>query len=347
MQPLMVPPGLETGIFYIPIANLPFDANWRQLKDWLREGCAVDRVQIFAPSTSGWVRVRGQHNFYGACDRLKDGVFHGRRIMFDDRNMTNPIMVKGVDLNESPVPVPSRARGPDVGTASYQQTGLYPHDSFSEPSYAQWDPGSRSLQQGDITTRQQTVCYPDDGVSSGGFPGASGQVVTTEHRRIIVKRIGHNASDDQIKDLIRQSLEIITPVKAELQRIDVPRGSNNQTRGHAFATFRTSETAQRVAETLNGKTWNARKIEARMVNEESADEHPRDLGSRRRKSSDPPKKRRAVDRVKVPSATGSNNRPTGESLSSRQPQRQQKTGPVVVDGSNRRSRSESKERKPR
>lgn len=78
-----------------------------------------------------------QHFANAHQDRLKDGVFHGRRIMFDDRNMTNPIMVKGVDLNESPVPVPSRARGPDVGTASYQQTGLYPHDSFSEPSYAQ------------------------------------------------------------------------------------------------------------------------------------------------------------------------------------------------------------------
>ncbi|KAL0767546.1 hypothetical protein CaCOL14_009785 [Colletotrichum acutatum] len=97
MQPYLARPGMETGVFYIPIANLPFDTNWRQFKDWLREGCVVDHVQIFGPSTSGWIRVMGQHNFYGACDRLKEGVFHGRRIMFDDRNMSNPIMIKDVE----------------------------------------------------------------------------------------------------------------------------------------------------------------------------------------------------------------------------------------------------------
>ncbi|KND86246.1 hypothetical protein TOPH_09121 [Tolypocladium ophioglossoides CBS 100239] len=59
-----VPPGNETGIYYIPIGGLPFSTVWQLLKDWLRKGgCNVDHIQIFQKSTSGWIRLVGKENF--------------------------------------------------------------------------------------------------------------------------------------------------------------------------------------------------------------------------------------------------------------------------------------------
>ncbi len=83
----MVPPGGETGVYYIPISNvrrtscrtgvhqaraacadptcvqLPFSATWQQVKDFLRQVAPVEHVEIFPRSTSGWIRVRGHDNF--------------------------------------------------------------------------------------------------------------------------------------------------------------------------------------------------------------------------------------------------------------------------------------------
>ncbi|KAK1640170.1 hypothetical protein BDP81DRAFT_159227 [Colletotrichum phormii] len=332
MQPQMVPPGLETGTFYIPIANLPFDTNWRQFKDWLREGCVVDHVQIFGPSTSGWIRVMGQHNFHGACDRLKEGVFHGRRIMFDDRNISSPIMIKDVEVNENSASTQARSQRHE-SALDYQRAGPYPYDSYPGTSYPQWDPNTFNPSQGDYNTQQPVAWY--DG-HSGMYPTSPGQTVITEQRRIVVSRIGRNTSDDQIRAFIQQS----TSSKSELQRIDIPRGSNNQRKGgHAFATFRTPDTALSAVKALNGKSLSGHEIEARLTNEGITEGQPQNPVSRPKKSGDPSKKKRSSGKpTSLTTTSSSSSRPSGESSSSRQPQA------IVVDGSKYRSKSGSKER---
>jgi hypothetical protein len=58
-----VGPGNKTGIYYITVCNLPFGTSWQGLKDFIRDVCKVDHVQVFDTSTSGWVRLCGRHNF--------------------------------------------------------------------------------------------------------------------------------------------------------------------------------------------------------------------------------------------------------------------------------------------
>lgn len=89
-----VPPGDESGIYYILISGvcrdmplapprtslaspdsgskkLPFATIWQLLKDWLRQaGCDVDHIQVFQKSTSGWVRLIGKDNFERALRRF-------------------------------------------------------------------------------------------------------------------------------------------------------------------------------------------------------------------------------------------------------------------------------------
>ncbi|KAK1675649.1 hypothetical protein BDP55DRAFT_146157 [Colletotrichum godetiae] len=338
MQPQMVPPGLETGTFYIPIANLPFDTNWRQFKDWLREGCVVDHVQIFGPSTSGWIRVMGQHNFHGACNRLKEGVFHGRRIMFDDRNISSPIMIKDVEVNENSASTQARSQRHE-SALGYQQAGPYPYDSYPGASYPQWDPNTFNPSQGYYNSQQPVAWY--DG-HSGMYPASPDQTVITEQRRIVVSRIGRNTSDDQIRAFIQQS----TSSKSELQRIDIPRGSNNQRKGgHAFATFRTPDTALSAVKALDGKSLSGHEIEARLTNEGIAQGQSQNPGFRpTKKSGDPSKKKRSNEKSKsLATSSSSSSGPSGESSSSHQSEPEKPKEPVVACGTTHHSKSGSKE----
>ncbi|KAF9875589.1 hypothetical protein CkaCkLH20_06970 [Colletotrichum karsti] len=361
-----IPPGAETGNFYIPICNLPFDTTWKSLKDWLSSGCEVDYVRLYGP-TSGWIRVKGPYNFYRACDLLRDGVFDGRRIIFDDSNMTSAVVVKEIhdDENATPASVPARHRQTELPLGSATVTTRQASSSTyasSEAFYDQWIPNPSTTSQTHPNIQQQATWYPDN-LPSGGFfpdnshpypqfmtpPNESRQTVPIEQRRIIVRRIGHNTPEDQIKALIKQCLERVTPVKAELQRIDVPRGSSSQNKGHAFATFRSADIARRVAELLNGKTWNTRRLEARLTNEGLTEEQSsrapqsQGSGSRQRKGNDSTKKR-SNERTTAPN---SNNCSSGESSSSRQSRHRPPTGPVIADGTSHRAQSESKERKRR
>ncbi|KAL0930838.1 uncharacterized protein CTRU02_213573 [Colletotrichum truncatum] len=367
MQSAQVPPGTETGIFYIPICNLPFETRWKPLKEWLCRDCEVDYVQIFTISTSGWIRVRGSYNFHRVCGRLKEGVFNGRRIMYDDRNMTSSVVLKEVhDPNASPVSAPLGPGQAGLASIDRHQNSSYsfgpfygtPYDSVRAQAFHNLSP----VNDGHHTAQQQETWYPDDVPSAGFFPSTSTtssfgssdkpkQVVATEHRRIIIRRIGHNISEDQIRELIKLSLERITPVASELQRIEIPRGSSNQTRGHAFATFRTPEIARSVAESLNGKTWNSRQLEARLTNEglteEQSNSGSQNATSRQSKVSDGAKRKRPTDKVRASGSSGFSIRPSSELSSSRLFQNQQTTGPIIADGTSRRSRSKSKERKPK
>lgn len=84
----MVDPGVVTGVYYITFCNvcvrpdsawlailcfnvsdmlgeiqIPPHVPWQQLKRHIAQVCEVDRVEIFPASTSGWVRLKGHHNF--------------------------------------------------------------------------------------------------------------------------------------------------------------------------------------------------------------------------------------------------------------------------------------------
>ncbi|KAG5930410.1 hypothetical protein E4U42_001657 [Claviceps africana] len=89
-----VEPGEKTGIYYIPICNLPFGTSWQDFKDWLRLGCDVDHVELFQTSTSGWIRVLGEENFNKAWMRLKKDYFRNRAIIASDKNRTETIKIK-------------------------------------------------------------------------------------------------------------------------------------------------------------------------------------------------------------------------------------------------------------
>ncbi|KAG5941700.1 hypothetical protein E4U53_007371 [Claviceps sorghi] len=89
-----VEPGEVTGIYYMPICNLPFGTSWQDFKDWLRVGCDVDHVELFQSSTSGWIRLRGEENFNKAWTRLKEEYFRNRAIIASDKNRSEAIKVK-------------------------------------------------------------------------------------------------------------------------------------------------------------------------------------------------------------------------------------------------------------
>ncbi|KAH8737674.1 hypothetical protein BGZ61DRAFT_20363 [Ilyonectria robusta] len=91
----VVGPGDQTGIYYIPISNLPFGITWHPVKQWISAIVEVDRVEIFPASTFGWIRVNGRANFNKAMEFLNtDGFFRGRRIVSGATNGTNPITIK-------------------------------------------------------------------------------------------------------------------------------------------------------------------------------------------------------------------------------------------------------------
>ncbi|KAJ0118331.1 hypothetical protein J7T55_009114 [Diaporthe amygdali] len=97
----VVPPGNQTGTYYIPISNLPFNVSWQEVKDHVRQVCAVDHVEIFPKSTSGWVRVKGFEHFRAAFELLNGKEFKGRAVIADDRNADRPLKVRDLTVSGS------------------------------------------------------------------------------------------------------------------------------------------------------------------------------------------------------------------------------------------------------
>ncbi|KAI8635078.1 hypothetical protein F5Y19DRAFT_135172 [Xylariaceae sp. FL1651] len=90
----MVPPGNETGYYYIPVANLPWQTSWQQLKDHVRTVCSVERVEIHEDITCGHVVLKGRENFDAAFRLLNGGVFNGRPLMACGKNVDQWVLVK-------------------------------------------------------------------------------------------------------------------------------------------------------------------------------------------------------------------------------------------------------------
>ncbi|PFH55387.1 hypothetical protein XA68_18440 [Ophiocordyceps unilateralis] len=105
-----VPPGDETGIYYIIISGLPFGTIWQLLKDWLRQaGCDVDHIEVFQKSTSGWVRLVGKHNFERALRHLQTVPYNNRLLLYLDKNRTESVKI--MELIDDPPPKPKLGGG--------------------------------------------------------------------------------------------------------------------------------------------------------------------------------------------------------------------------------------------
>ncbi|KAK7225943.1 hypothetical protein V2G26_013946 [Clonostachys chloroleuca] len=89
----MVDPGVVTGVYYITFCNIPPHVPWQQLKRHIAQVCEVDRVEIFPASTSGWVRLKGHHNFEKAWALLKDG-YQNRDLRPSAKNCYDALPIK-------------------------------------------------------------------------------------------------------------------------------------------------------------------------------------------------------------------------------------------------------------
>ncbi|POR34843.1 RNA recognition motif domain protein [Tolypocladium paradoxum] len=141
-----VPPGDETGIYYILLGGLPFGTIWQLLKDWLREaGCDVDHIEVFQKSTSGWIRLIGKDNFEralrrrsqmhvsvsrelcangGGVEHLQTTAYNNRLLLYLDKNRTESIKI--MELIDDPPPKPRGKLPAKHATTSHDQVWVRP-----------------------------------------------------------------------------------------------------------------------------------------------------------------------------------------------------------------------------
>ncbi|KAI2637300.1 hypothetical protein GGS21DRAFT_470009 [Xylaria nigripes] len=137
--PVMVPPGNQTGYYYIPIANLPWQTSWQELKDHVRTVCFVEHVQINEDSTSGHVVLKGRANFDAAFRLLNGGIFHDRALIADGRNRDDWVLVK----HHVDVPM-STPKSPPTSKHRASAQPMSPPMTQSSPSYSEWSSTSTS-----------------------------------------------------------------------------------------------------------------------------------------------------------------------------------------------------------
>ncbi|KAK5629621.1 hypothetical protein RRF57_005336 [Xylaria bambusicola] len=142
----MAPPGNETGFYYIPIANLPWQTSWQELKDHVRSVCSVEHVEINEDSTSGHVVLKGRANFdaafrmvhaNSALELLNGGIFQDRALIADGRNVDSWVLIK------------RHVDGPNASTAALRHAAAAAqHTSLpvspSSPGYVEWPAVSAS-----------------------------------------------------------------------------------------------------------------------------------------------------------------------------------------------------------
>ncbi|KAH7023427.1 hypothetical protein EDB80DRAFT_878902 [Ilyonectria destructans] len=141
----VVGPGDQTGIYYIPIANLPFDVSWGPLKNWISATVEVDRVEVFRASTSGWVRLKGRANFDKALKLFNGGgIYRGRVVVADFTNGTDAVRIKqhvdpllSGDYQTSPYQTaPPIQRESDIWGVSRRQNYLMGYGQENATPYA-------------------------------------------------------------------------------------------------------------------------------------------------------------------------------------------------------------------
>ncbi|KAI1276521.1 hypothetical protein F5Y07DRAFT_399254 [Xylaria sp. FL0933] len=136
----LAPPGSETGYYHIPIANLPWQTSWQELKDHVRTVCSVEHVEINEDSTSGHVVLKGRANFDAAFRLLNGGVFQDRALIADGRNVDSCVLVR--------THVDSMTTSTQSPVASRHTLAPTPHTSLPMaqplPGYAEWPAASAS-----------------------------------------------------------------------------------------------------------------------------------------------------------------------------------------------------------
>lgn len=95
--------------------------------------------------------------------------------------------------------------------------------------------------------------------------GSSGRLVATEQRKIIIKHLGNHFKEEDVRKLIKGSVRAVTSDSHQLQHLDIPRGSDGGLRGHIFATFKSPQVAQGVAEDLDGTSFHKRVLDVRLT----------------------------------------------------------------------------------
>ncbi|KAL3424761.1 hypothetical protein PVAG01_04042 [Phlyctema vagabunda] len=107
--------GNITGLYYIPIAGLPWNTTWQALKDFVRnhpDGTClqVERAHVYqnngVAATDGYVCLRGSEHFHKAMSFLQGARLGSQYLMVIGTNETSTINLRDDEL---PFPV-SRPR---------------------------------------------------------------------------------------------------------------------------------------------------------------------------------------------------------------------------------------------
>lgn len=112
------------------------------------------------------------------------------------------------------------------------------------------------------------------------------QVIQTETRRIIIKRLAHTADEDSLWYFLRAVLPLEC---GNIQNIKIAKYGNDEPKGHAFATFPSFSAAQLAITTLDGYKYKGRTLSVSIAKEVivSSKRHahtPRARGSATRRS---------------------------------------------------------------
>ncbi|KAM0284824.1 hypothetical protein ACHAQH_001745 [Verticillium albo-atrum] len=140
---------------------------------------------------------------------------------------------------------------PEVRARAQAQRSSY--DYAAEPYSAYDGPG-----YGEEGSTAANGEHDGSSVSSAGL-------LFTEQRKIIVKHLASNSSEDSLRKLIKTSLKTVTADNYQLQHIEFPRDRDGRLRGHIFATFKTPEVARGVVEDLNGRLFQRKVLDVRMT----------------------------------------------------------------------------------
>lgn len=92
-------------------------------------------------------------------------------------------------------------------------------------------------------------------------------VIYTEQRGVHIRDISRRASEDQIRKMIR---EVTGSEAALIDNIKVPVLQDGAPRGHAFVHFRSASLARRLVDYLNGRPFQGRKLQVRLMKEGDA-----------------------------------------------------------------------------
>lgn len=309
----MAPPGNETGYYYIPVANLPWQTSWQELKDHVRSVCSVEHVEINEDSTSGHVVLQGRANFDAAFRLLNGGVFNDRALIADGRNVDNWVLVKQhVNGPTSSLPrystIPAQQTPfltaqspPSYGEWLFTSAGpayiispimdsppyfaAYTMPEYSE-SAALYNLNSALPYPSGLYTQQhpQQEYYGNNYVvSHNNMATAEGRqycidTVPTKKRKIIIRQIQPWATESHIRELIRHKAE---SESESLLKLDMPLASGQQggNRGYVIATFGSEGAAEKAVKQLNNYKYDGRVLEVKHTKESIPDHQP-SLGSR-------------------------------------------------------------------